>query len=275
LQEFSVPAAPPDRLGEDEGMTQTYAPGTPSWVDLGTTDVAGAARFYGSLFGWELEDLGPDAGGYGLFRKNGRQVAGVGPAMDPSRGTSWSTYFATDDADATASKVASNGGQVIMAPMEVMEQGRMAVFMDPAGAFFSVWQAGKHFGAELTGEPGSFSWAELMTSDINAAKKFYPAVLGVKTRDVSMGEGPAYTLLEVEGRPVAGAMPEEPSGSASSYWSVYFAVDDCDAVYAKALDQGARSTVEPQDSPAGRFAILTDPQGGSFAIIRTEPNFSI
>ncbi len=252
----------------------TFAPGTPNWVDLGTTDVAGASRFYGSLFGWELEDLGPDAGGYGLFRKNGRQVAGVGPAMDPSRGTSWATYFATDDADDTASKVTAGGGQVVMAPMEVMDQGRMAVFVDRAGAFFSVWQPGKHGGAELTNEPGSLTWNELLTTDIDACKNFYPAVLGVRTRDVSMGEGPAYTLFEVEGRSVAGAMPQDPSAGTPSYWTVYFAVDDCDAAHEKALELGADEVMVPQDSPAGRFSMLTDPQGGTFAIIKNNPNFT-
>jgi predicted enzyme related to lactoylglutathione lyase len=251
-----------------------FAPGTPNWVDLGTTDVAGAARFYGSLFGWELENLGPDAGGYGLFRKNGKQVAGVGPAMDPNRGTSWATYFATDDADDSASKVTANGGQVVMAPMEVMEQGRMAVFMDPTGAFFSVWQPGKHGGAELTYEPGSLTWTELLTPDIKSGKRFYPAVLGVTTRDVSMGEGPPYTLFEVEGRSVAGAMPQDRSAGAPSYWSVYFAVDDCDATHEKALELGASEIMVPQDSPAGRFSVLADPQGGAFSIIKNDPNFT-
>ena len=193
-------------------MTQIYAPGTPNWVDLGSTDVPGATGFYGSLFGWTVDDLGPEAGGYGIFRKNGRQVAGVGPATDPSRGTSWATYFATDDADDVASKVQANGGQVVMAPMDVMDQGRMAVCTDPTGVFFAVWQAGKHLGAELVNEPGSLTWNELTTTDMAAAKAFYPAVLGVTIRDVSMGEGMTYTLFEVDDRAVAGGMQVDPAG---------------------------------------------------------------
>lgn len=257
-------------------MTQRYAPGTPNWVDLGTTDVAAAAEFYGSLFGWTLEDLGPDAGGYGMFRKDGKQVAGVGPTTDPTRGASWATYFATDDANDAASKVLANGGQVIMESMDVMDQGRMAVFTDPAGAFFSVWQPGKHAGAELTNEPGSLTWNELLTSDIEATKTFYPHVLGVTVRDVPMGEGMAYTLLEAEDRPVAGAMPFDPTMPVMpSQWSVYFAVDDCDATHARALELGATTVAPPQDSPAGRFAMLTDPQGGAFSIIKNNPNFTI
>lgn len=257
-------------------MTQNFAPGTPMWVDLGSTDTGGAARFYGEIFGWTLEDFGPEAGGYATFRKDGKQVAGLGPATDPDRGSSWSTYFATADADATAAEVQAAGGQIVVAPMDVMDAGRMAVFTDPVGAYFSVWQPGRHTGAELVTEPGSLTWNELMTSDIAAVKVFYKRALGVTTRDVSMGEGPAYTLFEVGGRAVAGAMPIDPAwGPMPSGWSVYFAVEDCDAGHATAVDLGAKTLTAPQDSPAGRFAIVADPQGATFAIIKNNPDFSV
>lgn len=256
-------------------MTTNFSPGTPSWVDLGTTDVAGATAFYGSLFGWTVEDLGPDSGGYGLIRKDGKQVAGIGPATDPARGTSWSVYLATDDVDGTTARVEANGGKVIVPPMDVMDQGRMAVFTDPTGAFISVWQAGRHTGAELVNEPGSLTWAELMTSDIAATKSFYPAVFPITTRDVEVGDGMTYTLLEAGGRGVAGAMqigPDMPG--MPPHWSLYFAVDDCDAVADKAVELGATELLR-NDSPAGRFAILTDPQGGGFSIIKNNPDFSM
>jgi predicted enzyme related to lactoylglutathione lyase len=257
-------------------MTQIYSPGTPSWVDLGTTDVTAAAAFYGGLFGWTLDDLGPEGGGYGIFRKDGKQVAGIGPATDEARGTSWTTYFATDDVDETASRVAAGGGQVIMAPMDVMDQGRMAVFVDPAGAFFSAWQAGKHIGAELVNEPGSFTWNELVSSDIDTCKSFYAQVFGGTTRDVNMGEGPAYVLFQVNDRPVAGGMAYDPTmGPLPGGWSVYFSVADCDSSHAKAGELGAATVLAPMDSPAGRFAIMRDPQGGTFAIIKNDPNFTI
>lgn len=257
-------------------MAEKFPVGAPCWADLGTTDVTAAAQFYGSLFGWTLDDLGPESGGYGMFRKDGKQVAGVGPASDPTRGSSWTIYFATEDADDAARKAQAHGGKVIMEPMVVMDQGRMAVFTDPAGAYFSVWQPDRHGGFELTMDPGSFTWAELMTSDIEAGKAFYPRVLGVTTRDVPIDEGATYTLLESEGRSVAGAMPIDPAwGPMPTRWSVYFAVDDCDATYSQALSLGAMVSVPPQDSPAGRFAVLVDPQGGVFSIIKNNPDFSI
>ncbi|MGE5827747.1 MAG: VOC family protein [Micromonosporaceae bacterium] len=254
-------------------MTTTFAPGTPSWVDLGTTDLAAAGAFYAALFGWTVDDLGPDAGGYGFLRKDGKMVAGIGPATDPGRGTSWSIYFATEDADAAAARVSANGGTVVMAPMDVMDQGRMAVLQDPAGAYFSVWQPGEHRGAELVNTAGGMCWVELMTTDVAAAKTFYDAVLGTSSRDVDLGDGNSYTLFEVSGASVAGAMGMggDPSGPR---WSVYFAVDDCDAVADAALKQGA-SEMARDDSPAGRLAFLVDPQGGQFCILKPNPDFSM
>ena len=192
---------------DDSDMVTAYAPGTPNWVDLGTTDVSAAEDFYGSLFGWTVQDLGPDSGGYSMLLKDGRQIGGIGPATDPSRGSSWSVYFATSNADAAATAVTENGGSIALAPMDVMDQGRMAVFADPSGAYFSVWQPGEHAGAELLDAPGALSWAELSTDDLGSAKSFYHNVLQVSTRDVEMAPGMSYTLLSAADHAVAGAMP--------------------------------------------------------------------
>ncbi|MGA8117964.1 MAG: VOC family protein [Actinocatenispora sp.] len=256
-------------------MTTNFPPGAPNWIDLGTTDVAGATAFYGALFGWTFQDMGPDAGGYQMIMKNGKQVAGLGPASDQARGTSWSVYFKSTDADDTAAKVGANQGKVIVAPMDVMDQGRMGVFADPAGAFFSCWQESKHHGSEVVDEHGTLTWAELMSPDIAAAKAFYEKVFPVSTRDVPIGNGMTYTLLESNGKSVAGAMQISPDmGPIPPHWSVYFAVDDCDATADKAVGLGA-SEIARADSPAGRFAILTDPQGGNFSMIKNDPNFAM
>lgn len=261
--------------GSMGGMGVNFADGTPMWVDLGTSDVAGAAVFYADLFGWAFEDLGPEAGGYGTFQKDGMQVAGVGPAPDPTRGTSWATYF-RGDPDAVARRVAAAGGQVIVAPMDVLDQGRMALFTDPGGAFFSVWQPDRDTAAEVVNQHGSLTWNELLTPDAAAARAFYPPVLGVSERTVSMGAGPEYTLLEAGGRAVAGMMQIDPSwGPLPTGWDVYFAVDDCDLSHARALELGGTSVAEPRDTPAGRFAALDDPQGGRFSIISNNPDFAV
>ncbi|MBB5869988.1 putative enzyme related to lactoylglutathione lyase [Allocatelliglobosispora scoriae] len=251
-------------------MTTTFPPGAPNWLDLGTTDVDGARDFYGEIFGWTLVDLGPEAGGYGFFLKDGKQVAGIGPATDADRGTSWSTYFATDDVDAVAARVETHGGKVIVPPEDVMDQGRMAVFTDPAGAFFSSWQPAAHHGAELVAAVGAMAWVELSTTDAAAAAAFYPAVLPASARDIEMGPGMTYTLLNVDDHAVAGIMQVE---SEAPRWGVYFDVADCDAVADRAISLGATEMLR-EDSPAGRMATLVDPQGGIFSIIKSNPDFA-
>src|SRR4051812_4897252 len=106
-------------------MTQPQATGTPIWVDLSSPDVSAAADYYGKLFGWTAEDMGEEAGHYNMFSQGDKVVAAVGPAQAPGAPPYWTTYIATDNADDIASKVAANGGKVLMAPFDVMGQGKM------------------------------------------------------------------------------------------------------------------------------------------------------
>ncbi|MBI2168909.1 MAG: VOC family protein [Actinobacteria bacterium] len=248
----------------------SYAPGTPCWIDIGT-DVEAAKAFYGGLFGWEFTAAGPpeETGGYGMFAKNGKTVAGVGPQQSPGP-PFWTTYVAVADADATAITVKENGGQEIVAPMDVMTAGRMAVFQDPEGAFFSVWQLADHRGAELVNEPGAWSWNELNTRNLDAAKSFYSAVFGWECVTQDMGGGMSYTEVKLDGNSVAGMMdmPAQVPEMVPAHWLVYITVEDPDATAAKAHELGGAVMMPPMDIPPGRFAVLADDRGAAFAVIR-------
>jgi uncharacterized protein len=253
-------------------MSPTYAPGTPLWVDLSSTDVEASTRFYGQLFGWDAEDMGEEAGHYNMFRQAGKVVAAAGPVMSPGQPTAWNTYIATADAEETAKKVSEAGGQVVMAPMAVMDQGSMAVFTDPSGAFFSIWQPAIMQGAELVNEPNSLTWNELATVDIGAAKNFYPTVFpwGVKSnQDPQMGE---YVEWQVNGRSIAGGveLPADARAQVPPHWLVYFAVADTDDTVKRAQALGAKVMRPAMDIPQGRFAVLADPQGAIFGVIKNQ-----
>jgi predicted enzyme related to lactoylglutathione lyase len=248
--------------------TDGFRSGTPGWTDLAAPDVDAATRFYEGLFGWESFSPGPEdqTGGYRIFLKGGMQVAGYGP---PGEGEppSWRTYVIVDDLDSTVDKIEGAGGNV-MAQMDVMDQGRMAVFGDPTGAVCCLWQPGQHKGAQLVNETGAMSWNELLTRDTEAAKSFYGAVFGWGADDQDM-DGMTYTMWRLGDAPVGGMldMTDRVPDEVPPNWTTYFNVDDCDATAANALDLGGAEIREPEDMPAGRFAVLSDPNGAAFAVI--------
>jgi uncharacterized protein len=239
--------------------------GRPCWADIGTSDVAAAVAFYGELFGWTYVAFGSEGGGYGQFLQDGKQVAGIGPATDEARGTSWSLYLATDDVIATAGLVTANGGQIVEGPMDVMEEGSMAVFTDPAGAYFSAWQAGRHVGSELFNVPGSLGWADLYTPDVAAVKRFYASVFSMSYEDTAMASEP-YTIVSVGGEQVAGLFTPPGAEGMPSYWMPYFKVVDVDASLDTAVRHGGTELMR-SDYPGGRLGILSDPQGAAVGIL--------
>jgi predicted enzyme related to lactoylglutathione lyase len=243
----------------------------PAWVDLSSADAAASRDFYGRLFGWEIEvNDDPQYGGYALARADGKDAAGIGPKMDPNAPTAWSLYIGTDDADALADRVTAGGGVVVMAPFDVGDQGRMAVFQDPTGAYISAWQ-GTRMGGFQTDAAGSFGWAELNARGVDRAVPFYEQAFGWANRRSEMAAGrPPYIEFLVDGESIAGAWEMNPNipSEVPSYWQIYFAVDDVDDVFRRALEAGAHEMVAPQDFPGGRFAIASDPQDASFGLLR-------
>jgi uncharacterized protein len=246
-----------------------YLPGTPSWVDLTTPDKSGSKAFYSALFGWDVIEMGPEAGDYAMFTKKGKRVAGLGPTMSEGQPASWTTYVSVDDADAIAEAAKKAGGSLIMEPMDVMDAGRMAMFTDSTGAVIAAWQPRLTKGAELANEAGAFCWNELQTRDVEAAKLFYGSVFGWGAETSKMGEM-EYTEWKRGDASIGGMMdmPSEIPAEAPPYWLVYFGVEDTDASVAKARELGALVYVEPTDIPPGRFAVLGDPTGASLGIIK-------
>src|ERR1700736_5924532 len=158
-----------------------YVPGVPCWVDTSQPDPEAAVAFYGGLFGWEFQDAMPpdSAGNYFIARLRGGDVAAVGsqPEGGPPMAV-WNTYVWVESADEAASKVLDAGGRAVMDPFHVMDAGRMAVFTDPEGATFNVWQAKQHRGARIVNEPGSLNFNGLNTRDPERAQAFYGSVFG-------------------------------------------------------------------------------------------------
>lgn len=253
-----------------------YAPGEFCWVSLSTTDVEGAKAFYGDLLGLDWEPApGPpeETGGYGFFVKDGKQVSGMGPVQAEGQPSAWSSYVKVEDADEAAERVKGAGGQVVFGPIEIPnESGRTATCQDTAGAFFSVIQQRKHPGAQLVNEVGTWTWNNLMTRDVDAAKDFYAEVFGWTA--VHNEQAPPNILMwEVEGQRwpegLAGMMgiADDLPADMPSHWQVYFIVENLDEALEKATGIGARIGFGPVDAPVARLATLVDPQGAVVSIL--------
>ncbi|MFE9095706.1 VOC family protein [Streptomyces sp. NPDC007264] len=259
-------------------LTTRFVNGAPNWLDVGTSDLDGALSFYGGLFGWRFRSAGPEAGGYGFFQLSGETAAGVMRTTPEQGPPSWTVYFQSPDAQATAKAAEQAGGSVLVRPMDVMGEGHMAVLADPAGVPFGIWQPGRTSGIEVAGAPGSLCWVELHTLDIARAAAFYHRVLGWETEGVPFPGG-TYTCVNPEGAGAdsmfGGLVPlaDDPTEARSAaHWLPYFDVTDTDATVSRAQELGGSLRMPPTDlEGVGRVARLADPYGARFAVLRSAP----
>jgi len=260
--------------------TAGYKPGTFCWVELATTDGKAAKKFYTELFSWTGNDMPVGPGmTYTILLLDGQEGKDVGALfqMTPEMRAqgippNWLSYVSVTNADESAAKAKELGATLMKEPFDVMDVGRMAVIQDPTGAVFAIWQAGAHKGASVVNVPGSLVWNELATTDAAKDGAFYDGLFGWKADAQDFG-GMKYTIFQ-HGERGAGGMYELTPEMAGvpPHWLVYFSVDDCDAKVKKATELGAKTIKPADDIPGvGRFAILQDPQGAYFAVIKTEP----
>lgn len=254
--------------------TPQYGPGTFCWIDLATSDSEGAKKFYTELFGWDFVDnpVGPGMI-YTILQQDGKDIGGL-YQMPPDMTAQgipvhWLSYVSVASADDTAAKAREAGATLIKEPFDVMTVGRMAVVQDPTGAVFALWQAGTNNGSGVVNVPNSLCWNELATNDTAKAGDFYTTVFGWTKKVQQMGPM-EYTSFMNGDRPAGGMYTLPPEmANVPPNWMVYFAVEDCDAMVAKAGSLGAQTIAPAMDIPGtGRFSILLDPQGGAFAVIK-------
>ncbi|GHJ35564.1 VOC family protein [Streptomyces sp. TS71-3] len=261
-------------------ITTDFAPGTPCWLDLGVRDIPAAAAFYGAVLGWEYQPMeageGQDVEG-GMFRKDGKTVAGLGKLTEKGARPAWMIYYSVPDADAATQAVQGAGGTVRVPPTDLDGWGRMAQYSDPLGGQFAVWQPGKGGGVELVDQPGSLAWTELYTSDAASAKEFYGTVFGWRFGDMELpGGGGTYSLITPAGLPeerMQGGVMELPKehlalADGRPYWHPVFDVADCDAATAKVTEKGGGLQMGPEDAEGvGRLAVCLDPSNADFVVL--------
>jgi uncharacterized protein len=255
-----------------------HEPNTFCWVDLATNDPNAAKRFYSELFGWASKDSQVPGGGTNtMFFLRDRPMASAYQMNEGQKQMgvppSWVCYVATKNADETLKAVERAGGKVLVPAFDMMDLGRMAMFADPTGAMLSLWQPKKHQGYGVVREPGAVCWNELMTRGADRAKQFYSAVFGWNFKVGEVAGGGAYHEFSAGTQSIGGIMEMSAEmNGIPPYWAPYFEVADADQSAERAQRLKAQVHVPPTDIPnVGRFAVLQDPTGASFSIIRMNP----
>ncbi|MGI4895201.1 MAG: VOC family protein [Janthinobacterium lividum] len=243
--------------------TKPWPPGVPSWVDLSCPDPGAAGAFYAAVLGWTVVDTGLEFDDYRLGLVEGGAAAGIG-----SRGgLGWTLYLATDDLDATLTKVRAAGGHVLAPAMDIGDTGRRAVVADPTGTEVGLWQAGAHPGAEWVNSPGAMIWEDLRCADPAVSMRFYADVFGWTFQPLFDGYG---TVTNPDAPwPVGGLGP---LWGGQPGWLVYFAVADVDVAISAALGAGGSLVREAEDTPYGRMGQIADPDGIVVALMSANPD---
>ncbi len=250
-----------------------------NWVDLWAHDFEKQSAFYEALFGWSYVDFPFENGMvYRMFNTDGHAVSGMSQLsadmVAQGQSSAWNTYLATDDVDAVVTKAVELGGTVVMPPMDVPGSGRTAVIQDPTGAYVSFW---KPLSPDETVEymrPGTLSWNDLGTRDPQKAIAFYTRLLGWDVQPMEAGPMP-YWVVNVDGQGEGGIMPMPAMvpDEVPSYWLVYFGTTDVKESVARARELGATVVSEPmQVADMVEFAVLADPFGATFALMRPLQN---
>ena len=252
--------------------TRDRAPvGSPCWADLWTSDVEGSRTFYSQLFGWEAQEPSPEFGGYFMFTRAGVPVAGaMGDMGEMSANDTWTIYLTTDDIAKTTAAAQAEGANIVNPAMAVADLGIQAVFTDPTGAHLGMWEPGTFPGFTVIAESGAPSWFELHTRDHAKAVAFYRSVFHWDTTSVGDSDEFRYTTMRDPGggEDLAGIMDASaflPEG-VPAQWSVYWQVDEADAAVDNVKALGGTVVTDPQDTPYGRLATVTDQAGAVFKL---------
>ena len=270
-----------------------YIPGVPCWIDTNQPDPEAAVAFYGGLFGWEFEDVTPPgapvkyflacyaampsrrrlaAGGVAARGGLGHVRVGGGRRRDRRQGQ-------------------RRGRERAQRACRHRRRGTDGAVRRSRGAAFCLWQAKEHRGAGIVNEPGSLNFNDLSTRDLDRARAFYGAVFGWEVIDLGGSHAwalPGYgDFLEQRNPGMRAGMAElgaperfedvvasvaQITDDAPPHWGVTFAVDDADAIAARATELGGRVLADPFDAPWVRMTVIADPQGATFIASKFVPD---
>ena len=246
--------------------------GRPVWYELMTTDMKAAESFYKTVVGWTTEPFSGAGQPYTALNRAGN--VGVGGIMNrPAEVNAppfWAMYIAVPRLEDAVAQITRRGGKPHTDVISIPNVGRLRLIMDPqAAAFYIIEPASSEQRPEGVPEIGDASWHELMTTDMDAAMKFYQEVFGWQpTESMDMGPMGKYQMFNRQQAMIGGIMnkPKE-MAHVPPNWQIYFRVSDVDAAAERITAAGGKILNGPMDVPDGdRIVNAMDPQGAAFGL---------
>lgn len=259
-------------------MTSSTLLGRPIWYELMTTDTAAAQAFYEKVVGWTAAPFGGSPVPYTVFNRGGG--AGVAGMMqrpeDMPMPPFWAMYVGVPDFEDAAAHITRLGGRELSPVIDIPEVGRMQMMADPQGAAFYIMQpASSQETPEGDPQVGEGSWHELMTTDADAAMRFYQEVFRWQPSDaMDMGEMGKYQMFNRPHGMIGGMMNKgKEMADVPPNWGIYFLVPDIDSAVARIKANGGQILNGPMEVPGGDWIVnALDPQGAAFSLHAKKKN---
>ena len=252
----------------------SHKPGTFCWIDLATTDTAGAKKFYSEIFGWEPFDIPVGEGMvYTMLNINGKAVAALSDMQPEQRQMGippyWMSYVSVENAAATVAKARELGANIIMDAMDVMEEGVMALFADPDGCMSAIWQAKNHIGSSYKYAPNTLCWVEHGTQNPEGMITYLEKLYGWTSSTQNMG-GMDYTIFSLGEEQVAGFFQLPPElANVPSHWLPYIEIADISTTIDKIKSLGGEIMMPPMFvEGVGHYCVFRDPQGAVLGLVQ-------
>jgi predicted enzyme related to lactoylglutathione lyase len=246
--------------------------GRPLWFELMTSDKEAAEGFYRAVVGWTTTPFKESPQPYAMFQRDG--AIPVGGVLKTPEGMNappfWAMYVGVPKLEEGAKHIEKLGGSQCSPVIDVPTVGRMQMMKDPQGAAFYIYEplSGPQT-PEGAPEIGDASWLELMTTDAEAALKFYNEVFGWQpSESMDMGPMGKYHMFNRPHGMIGGMMNQPPEmANMPPTWQIYFRVPDVDAAVARISANGGQVINGPMDVPGGdRILNAIDPQGAAFSL---------
>ena len=248
--------------------------GRPVWYELMTTDMKAAESFYKTVVGWTTEPF-PGAGQpyTALSRSGNVSVGGImNKPAEVKAPPFWAMYIAVPKLEDAVAQITQRGGKTHTDVIAIDGVGRMRLMMDPQGAaFYIIELASQEQRPEAAPEIGDTSWHELMTTDADAALKFYQEVFHWQLdQTMDMGAMGKYLMFKrPTGHGMIGGIMNKSAEMANvpPNWGLYFRVPDVDQAAEVIKANGGQVINGPMEVPDGdRILNALDPQGAAFGL---------